>query len=125
MSTVLDTTVLIDVLRGDDGAIAYLESLDEVPHCSEVVRVEVIRGLRSAERPPAERLFAALRWVPVSEAIARIAGELGRKYRTGHDLSTPDLLIAATAAHLGAVIATANVRHYPMMPGLRPPYRSA
>jgi predicted nucleic acid-binding protein len=41
---VLDTTVLIDLLRGHEPALAYLRSLDEVPACSEITRVELMRG---------------------------------------------------------------------------------
>jgi predicted nucleic acid-binding protein len=37
-------------------------------------------------------------------------------------LNVPDLVIAATALELGAMLATANVRHFPMFAGLTPPY---
>ena len=57
MSVVLDTTVVIDVLRGHPAALDYVLGLDSVPACSELTRVEVLRGLRSEERGPAERLF--------------------------------------------------------------------
>ena len=49
MSAVLDTTVLIDVLRGQASAVAYLLTLEEVGVCSEVTRVEVLTGLRREE----------------------------------------------------------------------------
>jgi len=54
----IDTTVLIDALRGDPSAFAWLAELAEQPSCSEVTRVEILRGLRSQERAVAERLFA-------------------------------------------------------------------
>jgi predicted nucleic acid-binding protein len=121
---VLDTTVLIDVLRGDQPAVNWLSRVAEVPRCSELTRIEVLRGLRSAERAAAERLFGALVWVPVLEPIAREAGELGRRYRRSHNgIGTVDLVVAATANQLGARVATANVRHYPMFRGLRSPYQ--
>jgi predicted nucleic acid-binding protein len=120
---VLDTTVLIDVLRGHQPAIAWISLIGGVPRCSELTRTEVLRGLRSVERAPAERLFGALVWVPVLESIAREAGELGRRYRRSHNgIGTVDLVVAATANRLGARLATANVRHYPMFKGLRAPY---
>lgn len=119
---VLDTSVLIDILRGDEGAVRFATSVTEVPACSEITRVEVIRGLRSTDRRPTERLFAALRWVPVDEAVARRAGEFGRSYRRSHGLSTPDLVIAATTDVLQAQLATANTRDFPMFRGLRAPY---
>jgi hypothetical protein len=119
---ILDTTVLIDHLRDDPAANAWLQQLPAVPLCSEVSRTEVIRGLRSHERSKAERLFLALKWAPLDEAIARIAGDLGRQYRRSHALSTIDLIVAATAIHHGDDVATANVKHFPMFPRLRPPY---
>lgn len=124
MTPVFDTTILIDILRGDPRAIDYALSVEDVPICSEVTRAEVLRGLRSEERTSAERLFRRLRWVTVDEAVARLAGEFGRQFRRSHaGIGVADLLIAATASHLGTDLATTNVRHYPMFKGLRAPYR--
>ncbi len=121
--TVLDTTVLIDHLRGVAAAAEYLRSLPAVPTCSEVTRAEVLQGLRSSERRSAEALFAVLHWADVDEKIARRAGELGRRYRRSHPgLAQADLLIAATALELDQPLATANTRHFPMFARLRAPY---
>ena len=119
---VLDTMVLIDVLRGHRPALDYLRSLDEQPACSEITRVEVMRGLRHRERDAAEALMRTLRWSAVDEQIARRAGALGRTWRRSHALATTDLVIAATAQELGGELATSNTRHFPMFPGLAPPY---
>jgi predicted nucleic acid-binding protein len=125
VSVVYDTSILIDVLRNDPAALEYVRDAQEVPACSEVTRVEVMRGLRSAERSSAETLFQALRWVPVDEPIARRAGELGRRWdRHRPGISVADLVIAATAKALDAELATTNVRHYPMFAGLRAPYET-
>jgi len=121
---VLDTTVLIDLLRGHAPALSYLRSLDEVPACSEVTRVEVMRGVRHRERDATERLMQSLGWIGVDEQIARRAGTLGRRWRGSHLLATTDLIIAATAQELAAELATSNVRHYPMFEELRPPYEA-
>lgn len=123
MSFVLDTTVLIDSLRGDRAAISWLLGLNERPSCSEVTRVEIIRGLRSAERADAEQLFTSLGWVPVSEPVARRAGDLGRRFRRSHaGIGTNDLIVAASAIDQGLTVATTNVKHFPMFKGLRRPY---
>jgi predicted nucleic acid-binding protein len=123
MSAVLDTTVLIDILRGHGEAVEYVLGLEEVPVCSEITRVEVLRGLRSEERRPAERLFHQLRWVPVDEAIARTAGDFGRHNRRSHSgIGVADLIIAATAESLGLPLATTNTRHFPMFKNIRAPY---
>lgn len=116
--------MLIDVLRGLPAAIRYTASLEEVPTCSEITRVEILQGLRSAERGSTERLFRSLRWASVDEAIARRAGEMGRTYRRSHaGVGTSDLIIAATSEELGLPVATLNVKHFPMIAGLRAPYR--
>jgi predicted nucleic acid-binding protein len=121
----LDTSVLIDVLRGSQAATRWLGSVEEVPSCSELTRAEVLRGVRSAERSHTEHLLSALRWVPVDEPVSRRAGELGRQYRRSHPgLSIVDFVIAATAQLLEADLATGNIRHYPMFAGLAPPYPS-
>ena len=123
MTVVFDTSVLIDILRDDAAAVEYARGAGEVPTCSEVTRVEVVRGLRSAERTGAEQLFRSMRWIGVDEPIARRAGELGRRWdRHRPGISFADLVIAATVEQVGAELATTNVRHFPMFEDLRPPY---
>jgi predicted nucleic acid-binding protein len=123
VSVVFDTSILIDVLRGDAAALGYVRSVTNVPICSEVTRIEVARGLRSGERASAEQLFRTLHWVPLDEPIARRAGELGRRWdRHRPGISLADLVIAATAEQVDADLATANVRHFPMFEELQAPY---
>jgi predicted nucleic acid-binding protein len=120
---VVDTSVLVDHLRAAAPATEYLTGLDERPACSEISRIEVIQGLRSAERRAAERLFALVDWIPVSEAIARRAGELGRRWRRSHPgIGVADLAIAATAEQIEGIVATRNLKHFPMFGDLRAPY---
>ncbi len=123
MNVVLDTSVLIDHLRASAPATEYLAGLDDRPACSEISRIEVIQGLRAAERRAAERLFALISWVAVDEVIARRAGELGREWRRSHPgIGVADLAIAATAEQMDAALATRNLKHFPMFEGLRAPY---
>lgn len=123
MKVVLDTTVLVDQLRGSEEAFEYLAGLEDRPICCEVSRIEVMQGLRSSERRLANRLFASVAWVPVDETVARRAGELGRKWRRSHPgIGVADLAIAATAEELEAGLATRNVKHFPMFKNLRAPY---
>ncbi len=123
MNVVLDTSVVIDMLRGYEPALTYGRSLSEPPFCSEIVRVEVIRGLRSAERTTADRLFSSLTWVVIDEAIARRAGDLGRRWRRSHrGIGSADLVVAATVLQLDAGLATLNVKHFPMFADLAAPY---
>jgi hypothetical protein len=123
VSVVFDTSILIDLLRGDEAALGFVQAVTDVPICSEVTRIEVTRGLRSGERTSTEELFRTLRWVPLDEPIARRAGELGRRWdRHRPGISLADLVIAATAEQVDADLATANVRHFPMFEDLQAPY---
>lgn len=83
----------------------------------------MIQGLRSSERRAADKLFALIAWVPVGEAVAHRAGDLGRKWRRSHPgIGVADLAIAATAEQIDADLATLNLKHFPMFKGLRTPY---
>jgi len=122
----LDTTVAIDHLRGDQAAVDLLRGLvenDETIAASEIVRFELAAGVRDDELPTLEQFFSAVSWVAVGEDVARAAGELARKHRHAYSgIDDADYLIAATALLLEADLLTTNVRHFPMLPGLQPPY---
>ncbi|MGH2650119.1 MAG: type II toxin-antitoxin system VapC family toxin [Actinomycetota bacterium] len=123
MSVLFDTSIVIDLLRALPAALGYARSLDDPPTCSEVTRVEVLRGLRSPERRTADRLFDSFHWATVDEPIARRAGEMGRTWRRSHPgIATADLIIAATAEELDLQLATLNTKHFPMFRRLSPPY---
>lgn len=122
----LDTSVAIDHLRGLAAAVDLLRLLigeDETLAASEVVRFELIAGVRDHEVERLEQFFSVLSWIPVNEDIARTAGLLARKHRKAHGgIDDADYVIAATAVVLDAEVLTTNVRHFPMLAGLRAPY---
>jgi predicted nucleic acid-binding protein len=123
MTVVLDSTILIDHLRGSRAATDFIAGLDASPTCSEVTRIEVVQGLRAAEKQAAAQVFDLLEWVPLDDTIARRAGELGRRWRRSHPgIDIADLAIAATAELLEAQLATLNLKHFPMFESLRAPY---
>jgi predicted nucleic acid-binding protein len=122
----LDTTVAIDHLRGADSAVDLLRRLideEETVLASEVVRFELLAGVRDDELEALEQFFSALSWVPVDEGVSRTAASLARKHRTAYSrIDDVDYLIATTALVLDAELLTTNVRHFPMLAGLRSPY---
>ena len=119
-----DTSVLIAHLRGDQRATELLLSIPTRERLASVlVRVEIEGGMRSSERASVAGLMDALRLVPVTDAIARRAGEHLRRYRRSHaGIDLVDYLIAATAEAHAAPLATLNVRHFPMFPDLWPAF---
>ena len=124
---VLDTSVLIDHLRGRPKAAgelipSALARGDEL-WSSQVVRTEVLAGMRPAEETRTRQLFGLITWVDVDESLAETAGTLGRQYLPSHSgIDVADLLVAALAQHLDAELKTTNVKHYPMFQGLKAPY---
>jgi hypothetical protein len=123
----LDTSVVVDHLRGYAPATALLVDLVEVGETvagSELTRFELLAGVRPRELDDLEAFFAAIEWVPVTEEVARLAGGYARSYRGSHQgIGVVDCLVAGTATALGAELVTMNVRHFPMFNALQPPYR--
>ena len=90
---------------------------------SELVRFELLAGIRDKELVAFEEFCSALLWVEVTEDVARVAGQLVRRYRKGHNgIGAIDYLIAATAIVTDADLLTTNVRHFPMFTKLKPAY---
>jgi predicted nucleic acid-binding protein len=122
----IDTTIAVDHLRGSDDAVALLERLvedDETLASSELVRFELLAGVRTRETQALERFFSTLVWLGIDEDIARTAGRLARKHRKADSgIDDADYLIAATSIVHDAQLLTTNVRHFPMLSGLTAPY---
>lgn len=117
MLKVLDSTVIIDYLRGRP----VVERLDALERTGDVVGTtainveEVVRGLREGESSSAGRFFRGLVVLSVDAQVAWRAGTWRREFAMrGVTLSQADCLIAATAwIHAGTVV-TGNPRHFPM-----------
>jgi predicted nucleic acid-binding protein len=118
---VLDSTVLIDYLRGRPAVerVRALAETGDVPATTAINAEEIVRGLRPSETEAATRLFAGLIVLPVDLAAAWQAGEWRRTFAThGVSLWQADCLIAATTATHDGSLATGNPKDFPM-PGLR------
>ncbi len=125
MSALVDTSVLIDVLRGEAAAAAVLRNARMAGplHASEVTRLEVLAGMRRGEETATRALLGVLTWHPLDDDVAEIAGELGRRWLpSNRGIDSADLAIAATAVLLGAPLLTRNIKHFPMFTDLSAPY---
>ena len=113
----LDSTVLIDALRGRPAAerLRSLRRLGIEPWACAISVEEIWRGLRVSEESSAHRLFQGLRIAPLGVAEGILAGSWRRDFaRRGHTLHQADCLIGAAAVGIGAALATANVADFPM-----------
>lgn len=115
---VLDSTALIDQLRGKEAVQAFLLMLLSEGHslattCVNIAEVE--RGLRPKERKAADALLSRLEYLVTTAEAARRAGRYQAEFRQqGRTLHTADALVAGTARAHAAGLITANVDDFPM-----------
>lgn len=107
---VVDTSVLIAHLQGDDAATRLLarEASSSRVLVPSLVAWELWKGADTPKRrADVEALLGDLDTDPLTAAIARIAGEAHVEHRRrGVQRPAWDLLIAAHALHHGAPLAT-------------------
>jgi predicted nucleic acid-binding protein len=116
-AVLLDTTVLIDALRGKAAAvhICALKRAGDVPYACAVNVEEVMRGLHPGEERTAARMLDALRIAPLGRRQGEMAGRWRRSFAAkGVTLRQADCLVAAAAVGIGARLATGNPKDFPM-----------
>jgi tRNA(fMet)-specific endonuclease VapC len=132
MGLILDSTTLIGAERnGLDARRALAQLMIKLGSAdvgiSVVTALEFTHGVARADTPErrAKRqvflddLLSAIPVYPVNLAIALRAGHIdGASAAQGFRIALSDLLIGVTALHAGYSVATANVRHFRMIPGL-------
>ncbi|HEV2646789.1 MAG TPA: PIN domain-containing protein [Acidobacteriaceae bacterium] len=132
MGLILDTSILIATERRG-GSVEDILHNARVMHgevdiaLSTVSVVELTHGMyrakteadRERRRIFAESAFYDLIVHPVSLEIAQLAGKIeGEQAAKGIAIAFEDLVIGATAIHLGFDVATLNARHFQLIPGL-------
>ncbi len=113
----LDTTALIDALRGRESTVSLIAGLiKESPVSICIITIaEIYSGIRASEIKKAERFLDSLILYLIDGSIARRAGLYQRDYRRkGINLALADCLIAAVAVERNLVLLTNNVCHFPM-----------
>jgi len=132
LGLVLDSSVLIAAERRGLNARQTLATVaasqpGEAVAISVVTLIELAHGVARADTPERKaarqqflnELIAALPVQPVSIPIALRAGQIdGENTAKGVRVAISDLLIGVTALELGYSVATANLRHFQMVPGL-------
>jgi len=113
----VDTDILIWVLRGRAESVSLLERLvadgGGPPSCSSLSVLEVMVGMRPGEAARTGDLMDNLEVLPVDSRVARVGARLLARSRAGNPREWIDALIAATAMIHERVLVTYNKRHYP------------
>ena len=113
----LDSTVLIDALRGRPAAerVRQLRRRGDEPWVCAISVEEIWRGVLPGEEAVVRQLFRGLRCAPLGVTEGERAGTWRRSHaERGVTLHQADCLIAAAAVSIGAVLATANPNDFPM-----------
>jgi predicted nucleic acid-binding protein len=114
----LDSDAVIEQLQGKQAAVGLIRDLfdrGETLCTCDVVIAEVYSGLPPTVPSDADSLLRRLIFLRTSRTAAQRAGYWRVQYaRTGLQLATTDVLIAATAAEHRATVVTGNTRHFPM-----------
>jgi predicted nucleic acid-binding protein len=132
MGIILDSTVLIAAERGGESVAQILRRVQAIQGETEaglsaVTIVELTHGIyrakndqdRQRRRLFAEELCRDVPVHPVTLEIAQLAGKVeGEQAMRGVSIPFEDLLIGATALHLGYAVVTRNVRHFQLIPEL-------
>jgi predicted nucleic acid-binding protein len=119
----VDTDVLVDFLRGHKKATSFITEHADHIVLSAISVAELYAGVKGEDELAILSDFVSLfRVVPVSAEIAKVAGLYKRDYDRSHGIGLADAVVAATSDVENAELKTLNVRHYPMLTGLKPPY---
>ena len=116
----LDTDVMVDILRGHPPAMAWVAGPGAGPiGLPGLVAMELAQGCRNLlDQQQLERQLRRFVWYWPTQADCQRAYQDLAAYRLSHGLSVMDALIGATALGLGEPLATFNVKHYRVMAGL-------
>jgi predicted nucleic acid-binding protein len=117
----LDTDVMVGILRGYPPAVAWLAATGHIPLALPgLVAMELFQGCRNLveqQRLERELLRFTLHW-PTLADCQRAYRDFAA-YRLGHNLGLLDSLIGQTAIGLGEELATRNVKYFAVIVGLK------
>lgn len=113
---IVDTNIVIDLLKGQDKALEFIDShLDEDLYLSVLTVSEVYSGIKKQEVVTFEDLLTLFHLINVNKEISVEAGKLRRKYLPSHGIEIPDAIIAATANNLNVPVASLDRKHFSVL----------
>ena len=119
MAYLVDTDILVDYVRENEDAAAYLESLKEWSY-SVVTAMELFAGARNNKEIRAlEKFLRNYQEAPLSREIGNRGRTIMKGYAKSHGLDPLDAMIAATAISEGRTLSTRNSKHFKAIRGLR------
>jgi tRNA(fMet)-specific endonuclease VapC len=117
----LDTGLVLRHLRGQQSTVQFMRGMGRLGRLAiaSVTRLEVHAGMQPEERYVTQKLLTRLTTIDLDRETADRAGDMiAASRRTGHVLSVPDAIIAATAIGHGLTLVTLNIGDFEQLPGL-------
>lgn len=117
---ILDTTFLIDVLRGDEEVVEWERDLDEngTGFATSISVLELWEGIQRADASDAERervrrLLDGIHHADFDAPSAMTAGEVSAALTdTGQEIDVEDVMIGAIALRRDQPVLTRNAEHF-------------
>jgi tRNA(fMet)-specific endonuclease VapC len=126
---ILDSTFLVDVLRGEEDVADLVRDLDATgtAFVSAVTVMDLAEGIRltdaaADERTAVEELLTDINELPCDRECAMLAGRLSADLLSGGGrIDETDAMIGATARVYDYPVVTRNVDHFERIDGLEIP----
>ncbi len=117
--TVLDTNVLIEILKNNQQTIKQVESLPPPLFVSIISAMELIYGaLNNKELKKLQQFLSLFTIIQLNEKVSLQAFSLIVKYGKSHTLDIPDALIAASCLENNKILFTYNRKDFRFIPNL-------
>lgn len=109
----LDTNVLIEILKNNQQTIEKVKNLEQTLSISSITVMELYYGaLDKAELNKLEKFVSLFHIIHLNEEISTQATKLVKTYAKSHTLDIPDSLIASTALERKCKLFTYNHKDF-------------
>ena len=116
---ILDTNILIEILKGDKKTISKVESFSKELSISSISAMELFYGaLNNSEVKKLEKFISLFDIIYPDETISYKAMKLVKQYAKSHSLDIPDSIIASTSLHHKCELFTYNQKDFRFIDGI-------
>ena len=118
MEIILDTNILIEILKNNKQTIKEVEEYD-IHYISVITAMELFYGaFNKIELQKLKKFVELFNIIPIDESISNIAKDLVYKYAKSHSLDIPDSLIASTALKINLPLLSYNKKDFKFIDNL-------
>lgn len=120
IDALLDTNILIDLLRGQPAAVAWMQAQTKTVFGIPVlVSMELVNGVENAaDRQQVQKALTGYPVIHLTVEDSVWAQSQHALYKLSHNVGIIDTLIAAPAKRLSVPIYTLNIKHFSPLPGV-------